>query len=318
MSPGAKRVPSHGADGTPSGAPGPPGPPGSAGGRESGYELLDSGGQRKLERFGAHRLVRPAAQAVWAPKTQAAWQQPDATFVRDATGNGTWHLHGALPSTWSMDFGGLRWELARNDFGHVGIFPEQEPCWRWIRAQVRAAPTPPEVLNLFAYTGGSTLAAAAAGAHVVHVDASKTSVRSARTNAERSGLAERPVRWIVDDVQRFVERELRRARRYQGIVLDPPTFGRGSRGELWRIDEHLPPLLALLGELLEGPRCFCLLTCHSPGFTPLVLANLLEPLARGPLEHGEMTLIEAGVETGVETGGRALPSGAFARWEGAH
>lgn len=271
-----------------------------------GYELIDSGEQMKLERFGDFLLARPSAQSVWQQRLPKEWSRADATFQRDSSGNGTWHFHRKVPEQWTMKYADLTWCLRRNDFGHVGIFPEQEPSWAWIREQVAVAPDGCEVLNLFGYTGGSTLAAAAAGAKVVHVDASKTSVRAARDNAEASGLAERPVRWIVEDAGRFVDREIRRERRYHGIVLDPPTYGRGARGEVWKIEEHLREFLAKCGQLLHGSNSFLLLSGHSPGFTPLVLANLLKDLGARDVEHGEMVM--------RERDGRPLPSGAYARW----
>ncbi|MGE3164922.1 MAG: class I SAM-dependent methyltransferase [Planctomycetota bacterium] len=273
---------------------------------ENGYELIDSGQQMKLERFGPYVLARPAAQAVWAQSAASAWRGADATFTRESSGTGTWEFQRTLPLEWDMNSCGLTWRLRRNDFGHVGIFPEQEPCWRWIREQVQHARGASEVLNLFGYTGGSTLSAAAAGARVVHLDASKTSVKAARDNAELSGLAERPIRWIVEDAVRFVDRELRRERRYSGIVLDPPSYGRGARGETWKIEDDMLPFLEKCCRLLDTGPAFVLLSSHSPGFTPIVLANLLAGFLDGPIESGEMVVHEAS--------GRPLPAGAYARW----
>ena len=206
----------------------------------------------------------------------------------------------------------MRWEIRPNHFGNVGIFPEQAHCWQLIAEEIDADSVESdsfEVLNLFGYTGGSTLSAARAGAKVVHLDASKTSVSQARGNAELSGLAEAPVRWITEDAVRFVEREIRRQRCYHGLVLDPPTFGRGTRGETWKIDEHIGQLLELCAQILAPePRLF-LLTSHSPGYTPLVLENLLEPWLpdTGKMVSGEMVISELG-------SGRPLPSGAYACW----
>ncbi|MFQ5654343.1 MAG: class I SAM-dependent methyltransferase [Planctomycetota bacterium] len=277
-----------------------------------GYELIDSGGQRKLERFGDEVIARPCAQAVWRESDRGAWKQAHGSFTRESSGTGTWSLQRPMPSPWKMKFAGIHWELRPNDFGHVGIFPEQEACWRWIDESIRGVPPPEggvEILNLFGYTGGSTLVAAAAGAQVCHIDASRASVRHARVNAALSGLEERPVRWIAEDAMRFVERELRRGRRYHGIILDPPTYGRGAGGEVWRIEEDLVALLAHCRELLADRPLFLLLSSHSPGFTPLVLANLLGPAVCGEIESGEMTL--------RERSGRLLPSGAYARWRSA-
>ncbi|MCI0651516.1 MAG: class I SAM-dependent methyltransferase, partial [Planctomycetes bacterium] len=175
----------------------------------AGYRLLDSGEQGKLERFGALTLIRPCAQAVWPRRAGAPWRDADSTFVRDASGTGTWRDARRLPEQWEMEHAGFVWRLHRNEHGNTGIFPEQEDCWRWLAAQAKAAASGAEVLNLFAYTGGSTLACAAAGARVCHVDASKTSVKQARDNAELSGLAARPVRWIVEDAPLFAAREVR-------------------------------------------------------------------------------------------------------------
>lgn len=274
--------------------------------QHDGYQLIDSGSQMKLERFGPFVLARPSAQAVWGVSDRDVWQEADATFTRESSGTGVWESHRPVPMEWDMQACGLTWRLRRNDFGHVGIFPEQESCWRWIRGQVEAGPTDSEVLNLFGYTGGSTLSAAAAGARVVHLDASKTSVNAARDNAALSGLADRPIRWIVEDAVRFVDRELRRDRRYFGIVLDPPSYGRGARGETWKIEDDMRPFLEKCCRLLQAGPAFVLLSSHSPGFTPLALANLLEEFLDGPVESGEMIV--------QEPSGRPLPAGAFARW----
>ncbi|MFN0057695.1 MAG: class I SAM-dependent methyltransferase [Planctomycetota bacterium] len=275
----------------------------------SGYQLIDSGDQLKLERFGAFVLTRPASQAVWPRRNLATWHKVDASFERNSSGSGNWRIESTLPPCWSMQYFNFTFTLRPNEHGNVGIFPEQEPCWSWIIATVKAVAPPIksfDVLNLFGYTGGSTLAALAAGANVVHVDASRTSVQAARENVAASGLGDRSVRWIVEDAGKFVERELRRARRYHGIVLDPPSYGRGTNGEIWQIERDLVPLLANCQRLLHEDARFLLLTSHTPGFTPLVLANLLEAPSGVAADCGEMLL--------RDTRERALPSGAFARW----
>ncbi len=274
-------------------------------GEGDGYELLDSGNQQKLERFGDYTLVRPSAAAVWAPHDLALWQRVDATFHRSSRGTGRWEEHRSLPRTWSMSYAGLRWQIRPNEHGNVGIFAEQSASWGFIREQASMRPGL-EVINLFGYTGGSTLAAAQAGAKVCHVDASKTSVQAARDNAELSGLAEAPVRWITDDAVKFVEREVRRGRRYHGIILDPPTYGRGTQREVWQIESDLPVLLKVLRRLLASDAQFFLLTSHSPGFTPLALSNLIEPPADSIVASGEMVCLDRQQ--------RPLPSGAFAQW----
>lgn len=283
-----------------------------------GYELIDSGDQEKLERFGDRWLRRPSAATVWARRIPGEWRKAEATFERDRGGTGRWNLKrgsGRLDN-WSMEHAGFVWHLHANEHGNIGIFPEQGPCWTWIREsidrvlsgrQVRGDDDRPEVLNLFGYTGGSTLAAAAAGARVVHVDASKTSVQNARENAGSSGLAERPVRWIVDDAVKFVDREIRRGRSYQGIILDPPTYGRGTGGEVWSVESDIAPLVEKCRRLLADDAALFLLTSHSPGFTPLALGNLL------PEVPGDVT-VETGEMTVADRAGRPLPSGAYARW----
>ena len=276
------------------------------------YRLLQSGDGRKLERFGAVVTDRPSPAAVWPQKDPKAFTRADARFERDASGRGRWRNRVPIPRPWEIEFSGVRWGLRANDFGHVGIFPEQESNWRWIGKEVEriaAGGTQPEVLNLFGYTGGSTLAAARAGARVCHVDASKTSTRIARENAEGSGLAEAPVRWIVEDALLFVEREVRRGRSYHGVILDPPSYGRGRRGEVWQLEELIMDLLEKCRAAMGDHPEFFLLTGHSPGFTPVVLANLVGTMFDGPVEPSEM-LIPA-------DDGRPLPSGASARWSSA-
>lgn len=280
-----------------------------------GYELIDSGEHEKLERFGDRWLRRPSAATVWSRRLPSEWRKAEATFERDRGGTGSWSLRrgsGRLDN-WSIAHAGFVWHLHANEHGNIGIFPEQGRCWSWIRESIervlseRRGDDSPEVLNLFAYTGGSTLAAAAAGARVVHVDASKTSVQNARENAGSSGLADRPVRWIVDDAVKFVDREIRRGRSYQGIILDPPTYGRGTGGEVWSVESDIAPLVEKCRRLLADDAALFLLTSHSPGFTPLALGNLLPEVA------GDVT-VETGEMTVEDRAGRPLPSGAYARW----
>ena len=276
------------------------------------YELLDSGNGAKLERFADVILARPCSQAVWQPSAPARWAQANATFDREE-GN-RWHGRSRLPKRWTLEVDGTKFHLSGTDFGHLGIFPEQRAQWAWIRAQVRAARAHApcvRVLNLFAYSGGSTLAAARAGAEVCHVDASKGMVQWARENAELNGLSEHPIRWIVDDVRKFMTRELRRGRRYEGIILDPPTYGRGGNGETYKIERDLTETLRLCRALLSERPAFLLLSAHTPGHTPIVLGNILTQALHGlggRIEPGEMCL------TGAPEVFR-LPSGAYARWE---
>ncbi|MDX6767389.1 MAG: class I SAM-dependent methyltransferase [Candidatus Methylacidiphilales bacterium] len=277
------------------------------------YELIDSGGFQKFERFGAVTLVRPCAQAVWRRRLPAAeWQRATATFTRE--GGNQWRGRDQLPATWQIGVEGTVFRLSSTDFGHLGIFPEQRETWKKIRAscadftrkQGRAA----QVLNLFAYSGGSTLAAAHAGAEVCHVDASKGMVDWARENASLNGLADRPVRWIVDDVAKFLEREHRRGRRYDLVVLDPPSYGRGARGEVFKIENDLPGLLSSIGRLISESPLGVMLSCHTPELTPISLHHLLLQEfggSGGRIEHGEMLLSGAAEVFPV-------PSGSFGWW----
>ncbi len=279
----------------------------------NGYELLDSGAFQKLERFGSVVLSRPCAQAVWQQTLpKAEWQKVTATFFRD--GGNQWRGRDKLPETWSIEVDGTKFQLSSTDFGHLGIFPEQRDQWRRIRETcaeyAKRHDRPARVLNLFAYSGGSTLAAALAGAEVCHVDASKGMVDWARKNAALNGLEEKPVRWIVDDVTKFLERELRRERQYDLLILDPPSYGRGAKGEVFKIENDLPPLLALLGKLLSPQPLGVLLSCHTPELTPISLHHLLQQQfgrISGKVEHGEMQLRGA-------VNVLPVPSGSFAWW----
>ena len=275
----------------------------------NGYELLDSGNGAKLERFGEIVLARPCAQAVWQPQRPARWKSADATFDRE-DGN-RWHGRNRLPQEWVIDVDGTRFRLSGTDFGHLGIFPEQRAQWTWIRETVAAAGRPVRVLNLFAYSGGSTLAAARGGAEVCHLDASKGMVQWARANAALNGLESHPIRWIVDDAHKFLNREIRRGRRYDGIILDPPTYGRGGNGETYKIERDLTETLRLCRALLSDSPLFLLLSAHTPGHTPIVLGNVLTQALRGlggAVTSGEMVL--AGAPDVF-----LLPSGAYARWQ---
>jgi 23S rRNA (cytosine1962-C5)-methyltransferase len=292
------------------------------------YELLDFGDGRKLERFGDVVLDRPSPAAKGAPRERAeAWGAAAAKFhiarIRGApNGSGRWTPaeKSWRPSKWEFTYkqSKLEFRLALNALqsGQVGVFPEQRENWDWIARQVLRAKPPAEmggllrVLNLFAYTGGSTLAAAAAGAEVVHVDAARSIVGRARRNASLSGLAEQPNRWIVEDATKFCRREIKRGNLYDAVILDPPTYGHGPKGEPWKIGEHLLPLLELCGELTAESRAFVLLTCHSPGIGTAELSAYLSEGIFGhcgqPPKAGELFL-----ET---SDGRRLPSGVFARW----
>jgi 23S rRNA (cytosine1962-C5)-methyltransferase len=277
-----------------------------------GYELLDSGAFQKLERFGKVVLARPCAQAVWQQALpDKTWQQATATFFRD--GGNQWRGRDRLPETWDLNVDGTRFMLSSTDFGHLGIFPEQRDQWQRIRevctSYRQTHGRAPRVLNLFAYSGGSTLAAALAGAEVCHVDASKGMVDWARKNATLNGVEDKPVRWIVDDVTKFLDREHRRERTYDLIILDPPSYGRGAKGEIFKIENDLPPLLDLIGKLMSPEPLGVLLTCHTPELTPISLHHmLLQQFGKqGKLDQGEMQL--RGTHQVLP-----VPSGSFCWW----
>jgi len=309
------------------------------------YQLIDFGDGRRLERFGRLLLDRPCPAAEGFQRADPqAWSAADARFDRTAAEQGRWTSRGTLPQQWTIAHGRLRLGLKRSGFGHLGVFPEQAANWDWI-AEVLRPIAPPgktparaeggqssqcKVLNLFAYTGGSTLAAAAAGAEVTHVDAARNTIARARRNAELSGMSAAPIRWIAEDAGKFVRRELRRGNRYEVVILDPPSYGHGPRGEVWRLSKHLPRLLADCGELTAGRCRFMILTCHTPGFDPQRLKEMivqakqgtdttraeppsgrsdgsyLPPFSGGVLEAEQLTIRSAA--------DRDLPSGVVVRW----
>jgi 23S rRNA (cytosine1962-C5)-methyltransferase len=279
------------------------------------YQLLDFGNGRRLERFGAVVLDRPcrAAESV-RPVAPRLWTAVDARFERLEAEQGKWTSLDKLPKSWTVSHGRLKFALKPTDFGHVGIFAEQAENWDWIAAQIRRnkpeSAGPMKILNLFAYTGGSTLAAAAAGAEVTHVDAARNVVDWARHNARLSGLGHAPIRWIAEDAAKLVKREIRRGHCYDAVVLDPPSYGHGPHGETWRLADDLLGLLVLCREVTKpGPR-FIVLTCHTLGFSPARVEELLSAIFGSPPE------IELNVRPLmlVASTGHALPSGVVARW----
>lgn len=277
--------------------------------RDRQYQFLDAGGGRKLERFGEWILERPCAQAVWAPQHRELWREADASFSRDRGAH--WEFRSPrVKNGWMCELGGLSFILKPTDFGHVGIFPEHLLGWRLAEESIAAAlPRRLSILNLFAYSGGATLACAKAGAEVCHLDASRKMTDWARDNANANHLQDAPVRWIVDDVTKFLNREIRRGRKYDGIILDPPSFGRGTSKELFQIDQCMLELLDLCRQCLSDTPSFALLTCHTPGYTPLVLSHLAaQSFPEGEIKTGEMILPVAG-------NALAVPSGAYAFWQ---
>ena len=270
------------------------------------FGLIDCGHGRKYERYGRVRVVRPEPQAMWAP-AGTDWD-PDATFVpgSDEDGGGRWVRHREVPAEWELAHGAVRFNASLTPFRHLGFFPDMAPQWDWMRARADGA----EVLNLFGYTGVGSLMLSNAGAKLVHVDASKKSVEAGRVNARLSGLQDRPIRWIVDDASKFTAREVRRGRRYDGILLDPPKFGRGPEGELWRLEEHLAPLLADCRRLLDEESRFLVLTVYAVRMSALAIGELVTQVLGdlgGTVEGGEMAVRE-------EARGLLLPTAIFARW----
>lgn len=275
------------------------------------YELIDCSRGEKLERWGEHLLVRPDPQAIWnTPRVNRGWKHPDARYARSNTGGGQWASKN-VPERWQVRYGDLTLNVGLMNFKHTGIFPEQAANWDFAMEQIRTAGRPIRVLNLFAYTGGATVACAKAGASVCHVDAAKGMVAWAKDNLAASGLAGAPVRFIVDDVMKFVLREQRRGRTYHGILMDPPSYGRGPNGEMWKIEDNLYPLVEECVKLLDGEARFFLINSYTTGLAPSVLSNVLKcSLGKrgGKIESDEVGLP-------ITRGGMVLPCGASGRWE---
>jgi len=270
------------------------------------WGLVDCGGGQKLERYGRFKVARPEPQAMWAPAGDG-WD-PDATFVpgSDEEGGGRWVEHRPVPRQWELSRGEVRFDASLTPFRHLGFFPDMAPQWDWMRERSADA----DVLNLFGYTGVGTLLLSDAGTQLVHVDASKKSVEQGKKNAKLSGLDDRPIRWIVDDATKFVAREVRRGRRYDGIILDPPKFGRGPEGEVWRLEENLAPLLADCRKLLDANSRFLVLTVYAVRMSALAIGELVKQTLGdlgGTVEVGEMAVRE-------EARGLLLPTAIFARW----
>lgn len=272
------------------------------------YELIDSGGGEKLERWGPITLLRPEPQAIWPMASNPA--HADAHYIRSSSGGGHWEYSHELPEGWKINYSGLTFLVRPTGFKHTGIFPEQAVNWDWMRSIVRKAPKPFRALNLFAYTGGATCALASAGAEVVHVDAAKGIVAWAKANVLESGLAGRPIRFIVDDVLKFVKREQRRGNTYHGILMDPPSYGRGPNGEMWKIEDCLYTLVTECVKILDEDAHFFLLNSYTTGLSSSAIANVLRlALAKrnGEIESGELGLP-------VTRGSLVLPCGSCGRW----
>lgn len=272
----------------------------------SDWGLVDCGDGQKLERYGKFSVVRPEPQAMWAPSSDS-WE-PDATFVpgSDEEGGGRWVQHREMPRQWQLSNGNVRFAASLTPFRHLGFFPDMAPQWDWMRERSADA----DVLNLFGYTGVGSLLLSDAGARLVHVDASKKSVEQGKDNALLSRMEDRPIRWIVDDATKFTAREVRRERRYDGILLDPPKFGRGPNGEVWRLEENLAPLLSDCRRLLDENSRFLVLTVYAVRMSALSIGELVKQLLGdlgGKVEMGEMAIRE-------ERRGLLLPTAIFARW----
>ena len=275
------------------------------------YEVIDTSDGEKLERWGKYTLVRPDPQVIWnTPKTDRRWRSHDARYARSNTGGGKWSEN-RLPDRWQVHYGPLTFNVKPMNFKHTGVFPEQAVNWDFSMDQIRNAGRHVNVLNLFAYTGGATLAAAAAGASVCHVDAAKGMVAWARENAKSSGLEEAPIRWIIDDCAKFVEREIKRGRRYDAIIMDPPSYGRGPSGEIWKLEKDLYPFLQLVTGVLSDDPLFVIINSYTTGLAPSVLGYMMDTLIT--TKHGGHTECqELGLP--VTNTGLTLPCGSTGRW----
>ena len=277
------------------------------------YEVLDTSGGEKLERWGKYVLVRPDPQVIWnTPKDDPLWRKYDARYARSSTGGGKW-ANLRLPEHWRVKYRELTFNVKPMNFKHTGVFPEQAANWDFIMETIRGAGRPINALNLFAYTGGATLACAAAGASVCHVDAAKGMVAWAKENAKSSGLEDRPIRWIVDDCAKFVEREIRRGRRYDAIIMDPPSYGRGPSGEIWKLEENLWPFVQLVSQVLSDKPLFVIINSYTTGLAPSVVGYIMDSIFTkrfgGHSECGELGLP-------VKDSGLVLPCGSTGRWTG--
>lgn len=275
------------------------------------YEVIDTSCGEKLERWGKYILLRPDPQVIWkTDKTVPEWNRLNGHYHRSSKGGGEWEFF-KLPEEWTISYKELNFRLKPFSFKHTGLFPEQAVNWDWFGERIRNANRPVKVLNLFAYTGGATLAAANAGASVTHVDASKGMVTWAKENAAASGLSDAPIRWLVDDCVKFVEREIRRGNKYDGIIMDPPSYGRGPKGEIWKIEESIYPFVELCAQLLSDNAIFFLINSYTTGLQPAVLSYMLNTVIQKK-RSGQVLASEIGLP--VSSNGLVLPCGASGRW----
>lgn len=294
--------------------------------KSADYELLDSGEGEKLERYGRYILRRPDPQALWEKLLpEEKWKDADAFFYRNSE-KALWKKNKEMKNEWQISFGNLKFNIKPTAFKHTGVFPEQEQNWNWIKEIIKKPGRPLKILNLFGYTGGATLAALSAGAEVTHIDGSKSAISWAKENAELSGLDKKPVRWIVDDARKFVIREIKRGNKYDGIIMDPPSFGRGGKGEIWKIEEDFLGLLNDCAKIFSDKPVFFLINGYAAGYSAQAYYNALMPIVKkygGEMESGELTIEESPLrqdyvgqaKSGLPAqAGRLLPCGIFVRW----
>ncbi|CAH1190482.1 MULTISPECIES: class I SAM-dependent methyltransferase [Paenibacillus] len=277
------------------------------------YEVIDTGDGEKLERWGDIILRRPDPQIIWPKKQETnEWRQVHGHYHRSSSGGGSWDMKKPIPERWTIGYENLKFHIKPTSFKHTGLFPEQAANWSWMMDKIKGANRPISVLNLFAYTGGATVAAAYAGASVVHVDAAKGMVQWAKENVQLSGLADRPVRFITDDVFKFVQREIRRGNRYDAIIMDPPSYGRGPNGETWKLEQNLHPFLESCMEIISDNPLFMLINSYTTGISPTVLRNMLT-MTMSAKYGGTINAGEIGLP--ITRSGLNLPCGILGRWE---
>ena len=277
----------------------------------SEYQLLDANDGERLEKWGNYVLVRPDPQIIWKGEAKnKLWKNADGIYRRSSGGGGGW-VKSKMPEQWTVSYGELTFRIKPMGFKHTGLFPEQAANWDWFSGLIKNADRPIKVLNLFAYTGGATMAAAKAGAQVVHVDASKDMVAMAKENAALCGLSDAPIRYIVDDCKKFVEREIRRGNKYDGIIMDPPSYGRGPNGEVWKLEDNVDELISLVSQVLSDEPLFFLINSYTTGLSPMTMSYIVDLKVAskygGKTEAGELGLR-------VKETGLALPCGASTRW----
>lgn len=277
------------------------------------YEVIDTGDGEKLERWGDIILRRPDPQIIWPKKQETnEWRQVHGHYHRSSSGGGSWDMKKPIPERWTIGYENLKFHIKPTSFKHTGLFPEQAANWSWMMDKIKGANRPISVLNLFAYTGGATVAAAYAGASVVHVDAAKGMVQWAKENVQLSGLSDRPVRFITDDVFKFVQREIRRGNRYDAIIMDPPSYGRGPNGETWKLEQNLHPFLESCMEIISDNPLFMLINSYTTGISPTVLRNMLT-MTMSAKYGGTINAGEIGLP--ITRSGLNLPCGILGRWE---